>query len=302
LDRIFYGNPVAPFPANALAVLLALASAVGYGLGLTLTQLGLRHVPPATGAAISIPASALLFVAAAPIGLAGATPVWSALPIFAAVGLLFPAAATLLTFAANRRLGPVITGSLGNLAPVFAVVLAFVLLGEPLRLGQMLGLAIILAGVLALTGPPGRAKAGWASWYVALPLVTAALRGCIQPVIKLGLAVWPSPFAAVLTGYLVSAAVVVTALRLRTGRWRPQANARGLAWFAGVGICNGLAVLLMYAALARGPVTIVSPLVATYPLVTVAASALARHAVDNQLRVTLGAALTVAGVGLLLVS
>jgi drug/metabolite transporter (DMT)-like permease len=106
----------------------------------------------------------------------------------------------------------------------------------------------------------------------------------------------------VLVGYLVSAAVVVTALRLRTGRWRPQANARGLAWFAGVGVCNGLAVLLMYAALARGPVAVVSPLVATYPLVTVAASALARHAVDNQLRVTLGAALTVAGVGLLLVS
>jgi drug/metabolite transporter (DMT)-like permease len=186
---------VATFPENALAVLLALASAVGYGLGLTLTQFGLRDVPPATGAAISIPTSALLFVAAAPIGLAGTTPAWSALPVFAAVGLLFPAAATLITFAANRRLGPVITGSLGNLAPVFAVLLAFVLLGEPLRLGQMLGLAIILAGVLAITGPPGRAKAGWASWYVALPLVTAALRGFIQPVIKLGLAVWPSPFA-----------------------------------------------------------------------------------------------------------
>lgn len=284
------------------AVLLALASAVGYGLGLTLTQLGLRDVPPAAGAAISIPTSALLFVAAAPIGLAGTTPVWSALPIFAAVGLLFPAAATLLTFEANRRLGPVITGSLGNLAPVFAVLLAFVLLAEPLRLGQMLGLAVILAGVLALTGPPGRAKAGWASWSMALPLITAALRGFIQPVIKLGLAVWPSPFAAVLVGYLVSATVVVIALRLRTGRWRPQPNPRGLAWFAGVGVCNGLAVLLMYAALARGPVTIVSPLVATYPLVTVAASALARHAVDHQVRVTVGAALTVAGVALLLVS
>jgi drug/metabolite transporter (DMT)-like permease len=284
------------------AVLLALASALGYGLGLTLTQFGLRDVPPATGAAISTPTSALLFVAAAPLGLAGTTPAWSALPIFAAVGLLFPAAATLITFAANQRLGPVITGSLGNLAPVFAVLLAFVLLGEPIRIGQMAGLAIILAGVLVLTAPRGGAKAGWISWYVALPLVTAALRGFIQPVIKLGLAIWPSPYAAVLVGYLVSAAVVVTALRWRTGRWRPQASARGLAWFAGVGLCNGLAVLLMYAALARGPVTIVSPLVATYPLVTVAASALARHAVENQLRVTLGAALTVAGVGLLLVS
>jgi len=286
----------------ATAIILALASALGYGLGLTLTQFGLREVPPATGAAISIPTSALLFVAAAPIGLAGTTPVWTALPVFAAVGLLFPAAATLITFAANRRLGPVITGSLGNLAPVFAVLLAFVLLGEPLRLGQMLGLGIILAGVLALTSPGGRPNAGWASWWVLLPLVTAALRGFIQPVIKLGLAVWPSPFAAVLVGYLVSSAVVLAALRWRTGRWRPQASARGLAWFAGVGVCNGLAVLLMYAALARGPVTIVSPLVATYPLVTVAASALARHAVGNQLRAALGAAITVVGVGLLLVS
>jgi drug/metabolite transporter (DMT)-like permease len=284
------------------AIVLALVSALCYGLGLTLTQSGLRHVPPATGAAISIPTSALLFVAAAPIALAGTTPVWSALPIFAAVGLFFPAAATLITFEANRRLGPVITGSLGNLAPVFAVLLAFALLGEPLHLGQVLGLAIILAGVLVLTGPRGRPSTGWASWSLLLPFVTAALRGFIQPVIKLGLAVWPSPFAAVLVGYLVSAAVVVIALRLRTGRWRPAASARGLAWFAGVGLCNGLAVLLMYAALARGPVTVVSPLVATYPLVTVAASALARHTVGDQVRVSLGAALTVAGVALLLVS
>jgi drug/metabolite transporter (DMT)-like permease len=284
------------------AIILALASALCYGLGLTLTQFGLRDVPPAAGAAISIPTSTLLFVAAAPIGLAGTTPVWTALPIFATVGLLFPAAATLITFEANRRLGPVITGSLGNLAPVIAVLLAFVLLGEPLRLGQMLGLAIILAGVIVLTGPRGQQSSGWTSWYVVLPLVVAALRGLIQPVIKLGLAQWPSPYAAVLVGYVISSAVVVTALRLRTGRWRPAANALGLRWFAGVGVCNGLAVLLMYAALARGPVAIVSPLVATYPLVTVAASALARHTVEHQLRVTLGAALTVAGVGLLLVT
>ena len=61
-------------------------------------------------------------------------------------------------------------------------------------------------------------------------------------------------------------------------------------------------MLLLYAALARGPVSIVSPLVATYPLVTVMASALARQAVEGQTRVALGAALTVAGVGLLLIA
>jgi uncharacterized membrane protein len=57
----------------------------------------------------------------------------------------------------------------------------------------------------------------------------------------------------------------------------------------------------MYAALARGPVSLVSPLVATYPLVTVIASALVLRAIENQVRIAMGAALTVAGVGLLLV-
>src|SRR5712672_1110195 len=164
------------------AIVLALASASCFGLALTLTQFGLRDATPSAGAAISIPTSTLLFVLAAPVGLAGNSPQWAAVPVFACVGLLFPAAATLITFEANRRLGPVMTGSLGNLAPVFAVLLAFVLLGEPLRLGQMLWLAIILAGVLVLTGPRGHENTGWTSWYVLLPLVVAALRGLIQPV------------------------------------------------------------------------------------------------------------------------
>src|SRR5262249_45508824 len=167
------------------AIILALASAIGYGLGLTLTQFGLRHVAPATGAAISIPTSALLFVGGAPIGLAATSPAWAALPIFAGVGLLFPAAATLIPFAANRRLGPVITGSLGNLAPVFAVLLAFVLLGEPLRLGQMVGLAIILAGVVALPPPGGGARAGRGGGVPARAPRPARRAGLLPPGVTL---------------------------------------------------------------------------------------------------------------------
>ncbi len=284
------------------AILLALASAVFYGLGLTLTQIGLRDVAPAAGAAISIPCSALLFVASAPFAVDfGAADPTAAL-IFAGVGLMFPAAVTLMTFESNRALGPVITGSLGNLAPLFAVLLAVAILGEPLRFAQLLALAVILIGVLALTGARPKIPGAFGAAYLLLPLIGAALRGLVQPVVKLGLARWPSPSAAVLIGYLMSAIVAVVALRLRSGHWRPPASRRGALWFAGVGVCNGLAVLLMYAALARGTVGLVAPLVATYPLVTVAASALLLHAVDLSPRMTGGAALTVAGVVLLLVT
>jgi drug/metabolite transporter (DMT)-like permease len=98
-----------------------------------LAQVGLRHVAPLSGAAIAIPSSTALFICVAPFALADATPVWAAVPVFAAIGLMFPGTVTLLTFAANRALGPVMTGTLGNLAPLFAVALAFLILGEALR-------------------------------------------------------------------------------------------------------------------------------------------------------------------------
>jgi len=45
----------------------------------------------------------------------------------------------------------------------------------------------------------------------------------------------------------------------------------------GVGFCNGMRLLAMYAALNLGAVSVVSPLAATYPLFTLALSAPARR-------------------------
>src|SRR5262249_53562833 len=209
------------------------------------------------GAAISIPSSMLVFIAIAPIVLGGRPIVWAAVPISAAIGLLYPAAVTLLTFAANRALGPVITSALGNLAPVFAVGFAVFLLGEPLRQAQIGGVLVTVTGVVILSVTRGREGiAHWRSWALLLPLAAAAVRGFIQPSVKVGLAIWPSPFAAVLTSYIVSSI----------------APLRGHLWFVLIGLANGLAVLLLYAALANGPVALVAPLVATYPLVTIIGS------------------------------
>ena len=283
------------------AIVLALASALCFGLALTLTQFGLRDATPSAGAAISIPTSTLLFMLAAPYGLAGSLPQWSAVPVFAGVGLLFPAAVTLITFEANRRLGPVVAGSLGNLAPVFAVLLAFLLLGEPLRVGQLLGLAVILAGIAALTAPAGNQITGWRSWYMALPLAAAVLRGFIQPVIKLGLAVWPSVLWACLIGYITSSLVVLTVQRVRKGSFVVQAPRAGLFWFAMTGISNGLSALTLFAAVRNGPITLVAPLAAIYPLVTLALSAMLLKHIEITARIVAGSALTVLGVALVLI-
>ena len=48
------------------------------------------------------------------------------------------------------QLGPTRVTALQTLVPALAVVLAFIVLGEPIRLGQVVGGAIIVSGV-ALT-------------------------------------------------------------------------------------------------------------------------------------------------------
>jgi len=283
-----------------IVIPLAFAAAALLGAALVLTQFGLRYVAPLPGAAMSIPAFTLMFICAAPLLLRGETIVWSAVPIFAAVGLVFPAVLTLLTFESNRLLGPVITGALGNLSPLFAVALAVMLLGEPLRALQLVGLLVIVAGVVIITVTRPQDVRNWRHWTLLLPLGAAVLRGLMQPTIKLGLELWPSPIAAGLTGYIVSALVVLIFARIKTGRFIAKAPVRGRLWFVGVGICNGIGTLLMYAALGNGPVALVAPLVATYPLMTVGLSALVLGKVEGASRLAAGTALTVAGVVFLL--
>ena len=210
---------------DVTSIVLAFGAAFLFGLALVLAQVGLRYVAPLSGAAIAIPSSTALFICVAPFALADATPVWAAVPIFAAIGLMFPGTVTLLTFAANRALGPVMTGTLGNLAPLFAVALAFVILGEALRMLQLGGLLAIVAGIVILTITRGGDTGRWRSWYLLLPLAAAALRGVTQATVKLGLDIWPSPFAAALIGYIVSTVVVLTAARVGTGPWPTRRRA-----------------------------------------------------------------------------
>lgn len=283
------------------AILLAIIAAIFLGGGLVLTQFGLRHVHPLSGAAISIPAFTLCFLAASPILLAGQTIVWGAVPIFAAVGLVFPALLTLLTFASNRSLGPVVTASLGNVSPLFSVVLAVVVLGEPLRFWQAVGVVLIVVGVFVITVTRTQDMRNWRTWALLLPLGAAVLRGVIPPVIKVGLEIWPSPIAAGLTGYIFSTLTVLTVERIRNGHFLVRAPVAGKLWFALTGICNGVGTLLLYAALGAGPVSIVAPLVASYPIITVGLNMLAFGRTQGALRLAAGSAITVSGVVLILI-
>ena len=282
------------------AVLFAFASAAFLGAGVVLTQFGLRTIHPLSGAALSIPSFTLVFLLLSPFLLYGETVVWRAVPIFAAVGFGFPAAVTLLSFVSNRALGPVVTSSLGNLAPLFSVALAVLILHEPLRLMQFVGLMVAVGGVLIITVNRTGNMRDWKTWALLLPLGAALLRGIAPPVIKIGLEIWPNPIGAGLTGYIFSTLTVLTLERVRNGHFIARGPNIGRLWFALTGIVNGIGTLLLYLAVGAGPVTLVAPLIATYPLVTVGLSALVLSNVRITPRLVAGVVMTVAGVALIL--
>src|ERR1700741_3365153 len=163
---------------------------LGFGAGFVLPQLGLRWMLPWVGAAISIPTSTLLFWCLALFFVHPSDGDWKAAALFASVGVVFPGAAALLNFESNRLLGPNIAGALSSMTPVSAVLLAILILGERVRGPQLHGLAAIVIGI-ALMYRVHVNLSGHSLWLLALPLASAAIRGVIQPIVKLGFECWP---------------------------------------------------------------------------------------------------------------
>lgn len=276
-------------------LLLAVASAVCFGLGMVTARIGLRDLDARSGAAISIPAAAVLFVIAAPFTITISSFHLSAALIFAAVGLIYPALVTLLTFRSNEELGPTVTSAISGTAPLFALLAAALFLGERVPPQAAVAALAVAAGIALLSWQPGTSPSRLSGRALFWPVAGALVRGVAQAGAKAGLLLWGNPFAASVIGYLVSAAAVTGADRLRGGPRRTITRA-GLLWFVLTGLVNGSAMVLMYSALAIAPVSTVAPVIAAYPLVTALVSALFLRGETLNARIIGGAMITVTAI------
>jgi len=157
---------------------------------------------------------------------------------------------TLLTFEANRLMGPYVSGALGNFAPVFAVAAGVIVLGEALDALQWVAVIAIVAGVTSMSVRRTWQGGAWRRWMIALPLGAALCRGLAPPALKIGLGWWPNPFVAVLICYAVSATVAIAVGLWRTRGMERRVTPGGVVSFAAVGLCNGFAVLCWVQSLA----------------------------------------------------
>jgi drug/metabolite transporter (DMT)-like permease len=275
--------------------LLALLSAACFGGALVVVHFGLRHAPSHAGARISLTTTSLLWLLLAPALLDLETWHAGAAAIFVLVGLFYPAAVTVLTYRSNRLIGPTLTGTISSTSPLFATALA-VVVGERLTAPIGAGVCVVVAALVVMAWRPRtRLSPGW---RIALPLSCAALRALAQALSKVGLTLWPNPFAATFIGYTVSAAAIWGVPRTHEGaqavRWRAA-----FPWFALTGALNGCGLLLLNHALQTGRLSVVAALAALYPLFTMLFSAAFIRTELLTRRTIGGALLAVAGVVLL---
>lgn len=201
-----------------------------------------------------------------------------AVAAFAVAGLLGSLLARLCYFVGIARLGASRAEPLKALLPLFAVGTAVVVLGERVTPTLLAGVAVLVAGGVVVTldtrASPVTAT-GRRLWIdVSFPLAAALLLGVDPVFTKVGLAEGTSPLVGVTVRVIAAAAGFGLYLV-----WRRVRSAKGGSigvnrWLVAASVANTAYLLSYYAALARTPVAVVTPVLGASTLFVVGGAAL----------------------------
>ena len=168
------------------------------------------------------------------------------------------------------RIGTTISESCGSTHPIFASFIAFILLGEPLILIEIIGILIIIVGVVMISYSNGGDKSGWNTWEILIPLLGAASFGTAAALRRYGFVmtnttpVEGTAFSAI-GGFLGLSIYILTNKKLHIFNSSTEAYGD----FALSAVLMPLGLLFSMIAFSLDRVAVVSPLLATVPLFSV---------------------------------
>jgi drug/metabolite transporter (DMT)-like permease len=276
---------------------LALAAAVSFAGAAIFLRRALAWTPPATAAQVSVTFTALFIWLVAAV----TVPIRLVLAVeivpFLVAGLAAPGLARLVYYVGLHRIGVARATSLMSAAPVFAVALATLFLGERPGPVALIGVAAVAIGG-AVLAQRQRDERPWRRRDMVLPLLAAVGFAVRDTISRHGLLAYPHPMVAA-AGATFASVVLMWGFALggvtRTA-WPAPA---GLRFLALSGLCECLAYVTMWRALATTDVSIVSPLVSAQPLFTVTLAAMFLRDVERVTwRVVIAALLIVVGIAL----
>ena len=201
--------------------------------------------------------------------------------LFLILSGLATGASWLCYFAALARGNVSRVAPIDKLSTVLAIVLALILLGEPVSAWGAAGIVAITVGTLLMVEPSDlsglpRALRGGGSWLV-YALASALFAALTSILGKVGISgVDPTLGTAVRTVVVLAMAWVIVTVQGRLGDVR-EIPARELAFIVASGAATCASWLAYYHALKDGPASVVVPIDKLSILVTVAFSAAVFH-------------------------
>jgi drug/metabolite transporter (DMT)-like permease len=276
-----------------LGVALSLVSAVLFGgMSIALGFAMRRSRDVEVGAFVTAYTGFLVCAAVAAIGREWGGKLWP----FLLAGLLAPGAAQVLFVLAVREAGPARASVIAGAAPLVAVTIAVIALGEPLRAPLLAGAVLIVVGGLALVAervrPDSFRPIGLVFSFGCVVLF--ATRDNIVRRLASDTTVAPQLAAA---ATIFSGAALLFVYLVATRRARLAADLqRGTLPFVLPGVLWGASYATLFEAFYRARVSVVSPLVATESLFAVLLAVLLLRRTELVGRhLVLGAVLVVTG-------
>ena len=259
-----------------IAVALAFLSACGFATGSVLMRVGTQYVPPPAATFFTVLVGAVLVSG---IAFAVNFDEIKALPLEAygwitVMGILAYPLARVLHNSALKMVGAARTVPMISLQPLMAFAIGFLILGERPNLLVTIGTPIIVGGLLLVVMPRRRESGGTEirklGYLLAIGGSMAFVsRDAISRHVVGALGLAPpfvmSGFALFIGGVILFAIIhrsVVSSLRNLPMRYV------GICCLAG--LLQGMAVASLFHALSRAPVTIVTPIYASQPIIALA--------------------------------
>lgn len=278
---------------------LALFAALWFAFSHILIRRGLAHTDPVTGSVVSV---ALSFVTLAVLAALFVPPSSFLTPVvwyFAVSGIFAPGIGRLLVYVGISKLGVARSVPISSSSPLFASLLAVILIGEEWPVQNIIGTLLVVAGVIVIarTRTP---DTPWRPRDIVFPLLAALAFATAANLRKIGFEIENLPLMAA-TVNVTTGSLFITGMGIwQKGSEITRFSKLALGWFVAAGLCNTIGLLLNFHALSSGKLVVVEPLLATSPVLTVCLTAIFLRDLEAvNSRVVIGASCTVAGTILL---
>jgi drug/metabolite transporter (DMT)-like permease len=273
-------------PFEALALITSITNA----LGSVMIAKGMKGASPAVAAFYSVLAqaailTALLFTRFPPLNLI-------AVSLFVLGGFLSLGLGRLLYFVSMRSMGVAKASAVIGSSPVMTTLLSILVLSEQLAMTTFLGAVTVASGIALISG----AESFKVEKALFIGLISTFSYAMSNIVSKMGLNAQPDPFLSAQAGAAAGLLFFLIYITLTGQTSNVRIPRTSLLYFSATGVFSSVGWLAMMKALELGSVSIVTTIVYSYPLFSLAFTRMMIKEEKLSKRVVVGSVLVVIGV------